>query len=145
MKRRERTVEGASRPCAIKVNDSAAAREMRDAVNCSSLKGCHDRRRQVLRRNSAIDLDSVDLDALKRHRCSEIPGAILACQIEYPITPAIAAANQVCQRLFVALSRGDVGEANRARGFCGAAANRQHRQRDKLVAPRMLLKRMRCV
>src|SRR4030095_4912110 len=132
MKRRERAVEHAGRPCAIKVNGSAAAREMRDALDRSSLQGGRDLRLQVLRCNGAIDHDGVDLDALWRDCRSEIPGAILACQIEYLITSAIAATNQLCQRLFVALRRGDVGEADRARSFCGAAADAQHRQRAKL-------------
>src|SRR5262245_43169613 len=117
MKRRERVVEHAGRPRAIKVNGSAAPREMGDTVDGSSLQGGRDLRRQLLRRNGTIDHDDVDLDALRRHRCSEIPDAILTCQIEYLLTSAIAAANQLCQRLLIALSRGEVGEANRARGF----------------------------
>src|SRR5262245_24564066 len=112
MKRDERAVEHTGRPCAIKVNGCAAAREMGDALDCSSFKGGSDCQRQVLRCNGTVDHEGVDLDALGRHRSGEIAGTILACEIEYFITSAIMAANQLRQRLFVAVGRSDVGEAH---------------------------------
>src|SRR5262249_43769602 len=127
MKRRECAVEDTRRPRAIKVNGGAAAREMHDGNNCPGLEGGRDLWRQESCGEGAIDHDGLDPNALGCHCSSEVAGPILACEMEYFITSMTAAADQLRQRLVVAIGGGDVGEAHGAGGLGGAAAHRQHR------------------
>src|SRR5438093_13354807 len=110
MKRRKCAVEDARRPRAIKVNGGAPAREVRDPIDCSAREGSRDLRRQLLRRDSAVDHDGVDADTLGRHRGGETTGTVLAREIEYFITSAISATDEVRQRLLIAIGGSDFTE-----------------------------------
>src|SRR5690242_339133 len=117
MKRRERAVEDARPARAIKVNGGTPAGEMRDPVDRSSLEGGRDLRRQVLRRDGPVDYDGLNADAPGRHCGGKIASAVLACEIEYPVTVTIAVADQLRQRPLIAIGRSDFTETYRTGGL----------------------------
>ena len=134
MKRPKRAVEDTSRLRTIKVNDRAAPRKMQDSVNLSGAQRRRGRVGQALGSNRAIDHDGLDPHAVRRNRYGEVAGAILPNQVKYLFTSCHSVANELRERLLVAVGRGDVGEAYGPRRLGGAAADRQRWQPSQFQA-----------
>ena len=114
---------------------------MQDPVNLSGTQRRRRRVGQALGSNRAIDHDGLDPHAVRRNRYGEVAGAILANQVKYLFTSHHPVANELRERLLVAMGRGDARKAYGPRRLGGAAANCQHRQPRNLQAARMALLR----
>src|ERR1700704_254620 len=69
----------------------------------------------------SADHDGLDPHAVRRNRYGEVAGAILPNQVKYLFNSCHSVADELRERLLVAVGRGDVGEAYGPRRVGGAA------------------------